>query len=140
MNFPQIVLVKTRENYFLAAVNSIRQKIIANFENNLPNNSLGLLLGIVFGIKQDLSKDFLANTKLVRVTHVIAASGMNVRMAGGFIFYIFYIFLKRQFAIIASIFGNFVLCISGWARRIYYQGFNYGNNRSFFPNSGKTAI
>jgi competence protein ComEC len=105
LSFPKIKSVKNSENYFLAAVNLIRQKIIADFQSVLPKDSAALLLGIVFGIKVDFSKTFLANLKTVGVMHVIAASGMNVTMVGGFLFYIFTQFLKRQWAIVLSISG-----------------------------------
>jgi competence protein ComEC len=105
LSFPKIESVKNSENYFLAVINSIRQKIIADFQNVLPKDSAALLLGIVFGIKVDFSKTFLQNIKTVGVMHVIAASGMNVTMVGGFFFYIFTQFLKRQWAILLSISG-----------------------------------
>lgn len=105
MSFPKITLVKNGENFFLAVVNSIRQKIINSFQTVLPKDSSALLLGIVFGIKEDFSKTFLADLKTVGVMHVIAASGMNVTMVSGFFFYIFSLIFKRQKAICLSIAG-----------------------------------
>jgi competence protein ComEC len=105
LSFPKIESVKNSENYFLAIINSIRQKIIASFQANLPKDSAALLLGIVFGIKVDFSKTFLQNIKTVGVMHVIAASGMNVTMVAGFFFYIFSLSLRRQAAIFLSIAG-----------------------------------
>lgn len=105
MDFPQIEAVKTSGNNLLAVTNSIRQKIINTFQTSLSKNSAGLMLGIVFGIKQNLSKDFLDDLKVSGVMHVIAASGMNVTMTGGLMFYVFSLFLKRQLAIISSIFA-----------------------------------
>jgi competence protein ComEC len=105
LSFPKIESVKNSENYFLAIINSIRQKIIVVFEVNLPKDPAALLLGIVFGIKVDFSKTFLQNIKTVGVMHVIAASGMNVTMVGGFFFYIFSLVLRRQIAIVASVAG-----------------------------------
>jgi competence protein ComEC len=105
MSFPKIRLVKNSENYFLAVINSIRQKIITSFQTTLPKDPSALLLGIVFGIKEDFSKTFLANLKTVGVMHVIAASGMNVTMVSGFFFYLFSLKLKRQWAIVLSIAG-----------------------------------
>jgi hypothetical protein len=49
LSFPKIEIVKNSENYFLATVNSIRQKIIADFQSILPKDSAALLLGIVLG-------------------------------------------------------------------------------------------
>jgi competence protein ComEC len=97
--------VKNSENYFLAIINSVRQKIIGTFQANLPKDPAALLLGIVFGIKVDFSKTFLQNLKAVGVMHVIAASGMNVTMVAGFFFYIFSLVLKRQMAIVLSVAG-----------------------------------
>lgn len=105
LSFPKIESVKNSENYFLAIINSIRQKIIVDFQSILPKDSAALLLGIVFGIKVDFSKTFLANLKTVGVMHIIAASGMNVTMVGGFFFYLFSLFLKRQWAILLSVAG-----------------------------------
>lgn len=107
MDFPKISLVKNLTPSFagLAVVKPVRQKIIAVFDKALPRDLSGLMLGIVFGIKQNLSKDFLDNLKTAGVMHVIAASGMNVTMTAGFIFYLFSLILKRQLAIAASVLG-----------------------------------
>lgn len=89
----------------LAVVKPIRQKIISVFDKILSKDLSGLMLGIVFGIKQNLSKDFLDNLKTVGVMHVIAASGMNVTMTAGFVFYLFSLIFKRQLAVFLSILG-----------------------------------
>jgi len=103
MSFPKIKIMKNSENYFLAVVNSVRQKIISDYQTTLPKDSSALLLGIVFGIKEDFSTNFLQSLKTVGVMHVIAASGMNVTMVGGFFFYFFSQIFKRQKAIVLSI-------------------------------------
>src|ERR1035437_8990969 len=71
LNFPKISLVKNSNGHFLAVVDSIRQKIILSFQTVLPRDSSSLLLGIVFGIKENFSKDFLQSIKVVGVMHVI---------------------------------------------------------------------
>lgn len=105
LDFPKISLVKSNSTGFLAVVNFIRQKMINVFEQSLPKNSSGLLLGIVFGIKGEMSKDFLQNLKISGVMHVVAASGMNVTMVGGFLLAVFSLIFKRQLAIVFSISG-----------------------------------
>lgn len=105
MNYPKIEAVKTSDASFLAVVKPIRQKIITIFDKTLSKDLSGLMLGIVFGIKQNLSKDFLANLKTAGVMHVIAASGMNVTMTAGFVFYLFSLIFKRQLAVFLSILG-----------------------------------
>lgn len=105
MNYPKIEAVKTSDVSFLAVVKPIRQKIITVFDKTLSKDLSGLMLGIVFGIKQNLSKDFLDNLKTAGVMHVIAASGMNVTMTAGFVFYLFSLIFKRQLAVFLSILG-----------------------------------
>ncbi len=103
MNYPEISLDVGNKNPFLAVVGAIRQSLIDFFHDSLPRNSSSLMLGIVFGIKQDFSNNFLNSLKAVGVMHVIAASGMNVTLVGGFVFYMFSYFLKRQRAIFLSV-------------------------------------
>lgn len=105
MNYPEIKAVKNSENYFLAIVSKVRQKIILLFQQSLPVSSASLLLGIVFGVKDTMPKEFSENLKNAGVMHVVAASGMNVTLAGGFISNILVFFVKRKIALIISLFG-----------------------------------
>jgi competence protein ComEC len=102
---PQISFVKNNESQILAVVKFIRQKIISVFQSVFPKDLSSLMLGIVFGIKTSFSQDFLESLRIVGVMHVIAASGMNVTMVGGFLYFLFISFLRRQVAIILTIFG-----------------------------------
>ncbi len=103
MYFPKIKVIKNESG--LAVINLIRQRVISMFSKSLPNPSSSLLLGIVFGIKEPMPKDFKDNLRTSGVLHVIAASGMNVTLIGGFISSLFAFFLKRQLALAFSIIG-----------------------------------
>ena len=105
MYFPKIEAVKNQKNVFLSLINSIRQKIILLFSKTLPTPSSSLLLGIVFGIKESMPKDFSDNLRTSGVLHVVAASGMNISMIGSFLSSIFAFFFKRQIALALSIFA-----------------------------------
>lgn len=89
----------------LAVISFVRQKMISLFQKTLPNDYSALLLGIVFGIKDQMSKDFENAVRISGISHVIVASGMNVAIVAGFLTSIFLIFLKRQTALIFSILG-----------------------------------
>jgi len=115
LNYPRVEAKFRENNPALALVYNIRQKIIDNFRSNLDPVSSGLMLGIVFGIKENLPKEFLENIQITGVMHVIAASGMNVTMVSAFLFYLFASFLKRQLAIFFSILGIvFYAAIAGF--------------------------
>ncbi|MDP2585602.1 MAG: ComEC/Rec2 family competence protein [Candidatus Levybacteria bacterium] len=108
MYFPKIETINNSSNILqssLKKVSILRQKLILLFSKTLPSPSSSLLLGILFGVKEQMPKDFSNNLKTSGVFHVIAASGMNVTLVGGFISAFFAFFLKRQIAIGLSILG-----------------------------------
>lgn len=112
MFLPKIERVKNDKNMLnfplksaLAILISFRQNIITLFEKTLPPASSSLLLGIVFGIKEGMPKDFAENVRIAGVMHIIAASGMNITMVGGFLSAVFAVFFRRQIALLASIAG-----------------------------------
>lgn len=115
LNYPKIE-ASFRENYLKSAkIYYIRQRIIEVFNANLDKNSADLMLGIVFGIKQNLNKEFSNQIQVVGLTHVIAASGMNVTLVSGFLFYLLSYFFKRQWAISLSVLGIlFYVCLTGF--------------------------
>lgn len=105
MYFPKIETVNFSSplQRSLTEINNIRQKLILLFSKTLPMPASSLLLGIIFGIKEQMPKNFVDNLRTSGVFHVIAASGMNVTLIGGFISTLFAFFLKRQIAIGLSI-------------------------------------
>lgn len=109
MYFPKIEFMKkdfsTPLGALLATASLVRQKTTSIFKMALPPTSSSLLLGIVFGIKEEIPKSFLENLRISGVMHVITASGMNVTMVGVFLNSLFGFFLKRQIALTASIIG-----------------------------------
>ncbi|MBF8249981.1 MAG: Competence protein, partial [Candidatus Levybacteria bacterium] len=108
MYFPKIEMINRSSGIVqsgLQSINFLRQKLITLFSKTLPSPSSSLLLGIIFGIKEQMPKDFSDNLRTAGVFHVIAASGMNVTLVGGFISTFFAFFLKRQIAIGLSILG-----------------------------------
>jgi len=103
MNYPQFGLVEkgTDANLIL----NVRESIIKFFNSTLSPSSSSLILGITFGIKQEMPEQFYLNLQKTGLMHVVAASGMNVTMVGGFFAGFFTLFLRRQIALFASVFG-----------------------------------
>ena len=62
--FPKIEMVKSNSDLLdksLKIVNNLRQKLIILFSKTLPAPSSSLLMGIIFGIKEQMPKDFSDN-------------------------------------------------------------------------------
>ncbi|HSX40754.1 MAG TPA: ComEC/Rec2 family competence protein [Candidatus Saccharimonadales bacterium] len=92
-------------NPLLAVAKGFRSRVIGLFAQTLPPQESSLLLGIVFGIKENMPADFTNSLRTTGVLHVIAASGMNVTMVAGFLTIIFGTLFKRQVGIVLSLFG-----------------------------------
>lgn len=103
MNYPRFVVLKKGSEGNLIV--KVRENIISFFNSSLNPTYSSLMLGIVFGIKQEMPKDFYENLQKTGLMHVIAASGMNITMVGGFFASVFAYFLKRQLALMLSIFA-----------------------------------
>lgn len=103
MSYPRIVLAEKGTDSSL--ILKVRENIISFFNSKLNQTDSALMLGIVFGIKEQMDSRFYANLQKSGLLHVIAASGMNIAMVGGFFVAFFTLFLKRQLALIVSIFG-----------------------------------
>lgn len=126
MYFPKIETIKSSSDLLhksLKVVDNLRQKLISLFSTTLPSPSSSLLMGIIFGIKGQMPKDFADNLRTTGVFHVIAASGMNVTLIGGFISSFLALFLKRQVAIGMSILGIiFYVVLAGFEPSIIRAG------------------
>lgn len=107
--------IEAKSSGFLPVFGSLRQKIITFCENNFSQPQSGLLLGIVFGMKNYLTNQITTSFRITGLSHLVAASGMNVTMVAGFLFGIFGSMLKRQVAVAVSLFGIFAyVCLSGF--------------------------
>ncbi|MEX2012900.1 MAG: ComEC/Rec2 family competence protein, partial [Candidatus Levyibacteriota bacterium] len=107
MSYPEIEV----ESNILPFLSDLHRRSVVLFKRSLPPTSANLLLGIVFGIKEQMDKTFSDQLRNVGVIHVIVASGMNVVMVGGFLSSVFSFFLKRQLALVLTIFGIFFYAI-----------------------------
>lgn len=118
MSYPEIIVLPTT-NLIVGLISPVRSYIVTFFQKSLASPGSNLMLGIVFGIKSAMPKDFDQLLQNAGVLHVIAASGMNVTIVGGFLATIFGSFLKRQYALLATIGGIiFYAGLAGFAPSI----------------------
>lgn len=111
LDYPRITVKKSSQNLLLAVLARVRYVIASFYDLNLPQTSSSLLLGIVYGIKADIPSDFSNLLKNTGVTHVIAASGMNITLIAGFFAVFFGRFLKRKVAIFLTILAIFTYAL-----------------------------
>lgn len=121
MNYPKFEIIEkgTKGNLII----KVRENVTDLFNSSLSRTQSSLMLGIVFGIKQEMSASFYDNLQKTGLLHVIAASGMNVAMAGGFLIGLFGLFLRRQLALILAIFGIIIYAfLAGFEASIVRAG------------------
>lgn len=112
MFFPKIESVKDASiESGLAVTSFVRQHTSSLFNRVLPQTSSSLLLGIVFGIQENIPEKLKKDLQVSGVYHVVAASGMNVTMVGGFLSALFATLFKRQIALLLTIFGLLFYCL-----------------------------
>lgn len=107
MNFPDIQILENDQNFITQLATAIRRKADNIYQKSLPPASAGLLSGIVLGGNRNLPDKLLDDLRVSGVTHVIAASGMNVTFVASFLMGLFGMFLRRQIAITIAILGIF---------------------------------
>lgn len=101
--FPHVSVVPSWSDSLLQGLYTVRKNIIEGYQSTLSDIDSSLLLGIVFGIKENVPKTFSQQLQATGVTHVIAASGMNVTIVAGFLMTCLGKFFRRQWAIGISI-------------------------------------
>lgn len=123
MFFPKITSKNEAQNFPINVIFHIREKIRSVFQAALPPASSSLLLGIVFGGKEQLPKDFSENLASTGLIHIIAASGMNVSMVAGGVFFLFSLFFHRKGAIFLTVLAVFFyMLLAGFSPSIVRAG------------------
>lgn len=102
MSYPVITL-KRETNPVILLSKTIRERVISVFTSILPYPSSSLLIGIVFGIKEQMPEQLTDKLIQTGIIHITAASGMNVTLLAGAVFLLFGSLLKRSSAICFSL-------------------------------------
>jgi len=109
MNYPEFQIVEKGSDSNL--IFYFREKIIKFFNSSLPQAWSSLMLGIVFGIKEEMPASFYLDLQKTGLMHVIAASGMNITMLGGFLSAGLILFFRRQVALVLTITGIIIYAV-----------------------------
>lgn len=99
---PEIVVTK---NKWLAVPRAIRYKVQSVFNRYLPPDESALLLGIIFGFRNNFSETYYDQLQVTGVLHVVAASGTNVTILAGVLLSTLGLFVKRKQALIFTVLG-----------------------------------
>ncbi|MBI2034414.1 MAG: ComEC/Rec2 family competence protein [Candidatus Levybacteria bacterium] len=105
LSFPSISR-KVNQNLFgnlFSFLGLFRGHIITFFQKILPSTSAGLLLGIVFGIREQIPNEFANALRSSGMLHVVAASGMNVSIIISMLAAFSIRFFKRKYALMLVI-------------------------------------
>lgn len=97
---PKIILKEESENWISGAARGIREQTRTIYQAALPPTSASLLMGIVFGSKEQFSDSFWKALQATGVLHVIAASGMNVTFVAAALLFTLGFFLPRKVALV----------------------------------------
>lgn len=89
-------LIKQTPSRLISTLATFRTLSTKLYREVLSADQAGLLLGIVYGIKSPLSYRFSQAIQSVGLTHVSAASGMNVTLLASFLGIVLIPFMKRQ--------------------------------------------
>jgi competence protein ComEC len=92
---PKIIVIKEA-----GIAGNVREKTEVLYSSVLPPISASLLMGMVFGAKEQFPDSFTQSLQATGVLHVIAASGMNVTFVASALLATLGLFLRRQVALI----------------------------------------
>lgn len=116
INQPTIIILDQKSgNIWIKTAITIRSGIEENFHGYLSPAPANLLIGILLG-RTNLDRNFMSELANVGLTHVVAASGMNVTfMVGFFVIFLSVIRIKRMLKVLlVMLFICFYSTITGF--------------------------
>ena len=72
------IISKNNVNAILTIINNLRLNIIAKINNTLPEETSGLLIGLLIGDKSYLEEDVIQSFQESSLAHILAISGTHV--------------------------------------------------------------
>jgi len=93
---------------------AVQKYVIDFFASVFSPTQAGLMIGLVLGIAYGLPKTFSDSLSSAGLTHIVAASGMNVSLITGFVFAFLSQFFRRKVSIVISfVFILFYMFLAG---------------------------
>lgn len=101
--FPQITKASSDLALPYLAAGFVRTRVENSFSSYLNSDQASLLEGIVFGINTSVDPKLKQAFQVTGVTHVIAASGMNVTLLAGFLLPVLLRLFRRRTSLLVLI-------------------------------------
>lgn len=92
-------------DYLLILISRFRHWSVLNLQRTLPEPQASLAIGILLGVKREMSRDFYEQLVETGTLHIIAASGYNVSVVGTVLMAISAMFLGKYYSLVISILG-----------------------------------
>lgn len=93
----------SNRNIVLEMIGKMRLKIIDTYLSALQYPESSILLGIVMGIQNEISKELYSELISSGLLHIVVASGSNISIITAFLIGILSVFIGRKTAIISAI-------------------------------------
>ena len=90
------ILEHNKLNPISIFINNIRDNVINNVNNLLPEEQSGILLGLILGKKDEIAKEDMESFKLSSMSHILSVSGMHISYIVFGLTYILNKFPKRK--------------------------------------------
>ncbi len=99
----------------VSSVGTTRLWLINRVGGSLPEPEAGLVLGVLFGYKDGLARDFYQNLINSGTVHIAVASGYNLAVVGeSMLLMLFVLFRRKQATIVAILMMYLYTLITGW--------------------------
>jgi len=111
MNYPAVELLQSFVGSpLLRQLYLTKHRLIHGIQNTLPEPAAGLLSGLLFGIKGDLSSQLAEDFNRAGLTHIIALSGFNITIiVAGLLWLLRFLSLRWRYGLAITVIVLFVL-------------------------------
>ncbi len=99
--YPEIIISGMSGNLGMSGIYKIKKRLVETIQGVLPEPEAGLAAGILLGYKAGLNENLSLNLRKLGLTHVVAASGVNLTFVLGGIVILTGVLGRRKIIILA---------------------------------------